>query len=62
MLVMRDGFPKYIISKDSLTLSNNGIKRLNLVKDFLLEIVLFMIKERCPDSSFTRVCVECFCH
>ena len=36
LLAMRDGFPKYIISMDPLTLSNNGIKRLNLVNDFLL--------------------------
>ena len=36
LLAMKDGFPKYIISMDPLTVSDNGIKRLNLVNDFLL--------------------------
>ena len=36
LLSMRDGFPKYIISMDPITISDNGIKRLNLVNDFLL--------------------------
>ncbi|MBO7352143.1 MAG: ATP-binding protein, partial [Candidatus Methanomethylophilaceae archaeon] len=36
LLAMKDGFPKYIISMDPITVSSNGIIRLNLVEDFLL--------------------------
>ena len=36
LLAMRDGFPKYIISMDPITISDNGIVRLNLINDFLL--------------------------
>lgn len=36
LLAMRDGFPKYIISMDPITISDNGIIRLNLINDFLL--------------------------
>lgn len=36
LLLMRDGYPKYIISMDPITISDNGIKRLNLINDFLL--------------------------
>ena len=36
LLSMKDGFPKYIISMDPITISDNGIIRLNLVDDFLL--------------------------
>ena len=36
LLSMRDGFPKYIISMDPITIGDNGIKRLNLINDFLL--------------------------
>ena len=33
---MKDGFPKYVISMDPVTVSSNGIVRLNLVENFLL--------------------------
>lgn len=36
LLSMRDGFPKYIVSMDPIAISDNGIKRLNLISDFLL--------------------------
>ena len=36
LLAMKDGFPKYIVSMDPITVSNNGIIRLNLTEDFLL--------------------------
>lgn len=36
LLAMKDGFPKYIVSMDPITVSDNGIIRLNLVEDFLL--------------------------
>lgn len=36
LLAIRDAFPKYIISLDPLTISRNGITRLNLLEDFLL--------------------------
>ena len=36
LLAIRDNYPKYIISLDPLTVSRNGIKRLNLIDDFLL--------------------------
>ena len=36
LLAMKDGFPKYIISMDPITVSGNGVRRLNLVSDFLL--------------------------
>ena len=36
LLSMRDGYPKYIISMDPVTISDNGIVRLNLINDFLL--------------------------
>ena len=36
LLAMKDGFPKYIVSMDPITVSGNGIIRLNLVEDFLL--------------------------
>ncbi len=36
LLEIRDAYPKYIISMDPVSVDNNGIKRLNLISDFLL--------------------------
>ena len=36
LLSIRDNYPKYIVSMDPLTISSNGIVRLNLISDFLL--------------------------
>ncbi|MGI5846235.1 MAG: ATP-binding protein, partial [Alphaproteobacteria bacterium] len=36
LLAIKDGYPKYIISMDPVNISRNGIKRLNMIDDFLL--------------------------
>lgn len=36
LLSLKDNYPKYIVSMDPITMSDNGIIRLNLIDDFLL--------------------------